>query len=113
MYCFIINYKLNHVKTNTMMTCTPNANTCSDPESFVRGSNVVCLFAVLVDDGREDPNTTICGPSPALQRNASWPPSGVFLCFLTFSCGVADRVWCFVVSILIFAFFTSNNKLFV
>ena len=37
-----------------------------------RGSNfdnVFCLF-VLVDEGREDQNTTLSGPSSARQRNA-------------------------------------------
>ena len=83
------------------------------------------FVCVLVDEGKEDPNTTICGPSPALQPNTLWSPSGrgwplgslvcgVFLCFVTFSFGVPDRIWCFVVSTLTFAFFfTKNNKLFV
>ena len=47
---------------------------CTDPESYVRGGpNVikflfVCLF--LVEEGIEDPNTAINGPSSACQRNA-------------------------------------------
>ena len=37
-----------------------------------RGSNFEnVLFSFLVDEGREDPNTTIRGPSLAHQRNAS------------------------------------------
>ena len=32
---------------------------CSDPESFFRGGPTLTTFFVLVDDGREDPNTTI------------------------------------------------------
>ena len=39
-----------------------------DPESFVRvGSNFGNVF-FLLDEGREDPNTTLIGPSPAHQR---------------------------------------------
>ena len=34
---------------------------------FHRGSNFDCVF---VDEGREDSNTTIGGPSSARQRNA-------------------------------------------
>ena len=64
---------------------TPEA--CADPESFVRGSPSLTTFfsvdegredpnstiirsLVLVDEGREDPNTNIIGPSLARQRNA-------------------------------------------
>ena len=36
---------------------------CADPE---RGPT---LTTFLIDDGREDPNTTICGSSLARQRN--------------------------------------------
>ena len=42
-----------------------------------RGSNFDNVF--LVDEGREDPSTTISGPSSARQRNAFYgplPPSG-------------------------------------
>ena len=35
-----------------------------------RGSNVEVLGVFLVDEGREDPNTTISGPSLACQGNA-------------------------------------------
>ena len=47
---------------------------CADPESFVRGGsgskfNEVSCFLSLVDEGIEDPNTTINGPSSARQRN--------------------------------------------
>ena len=42
---------------------------CADPENFVRGgSNLDHVF--LVDEGWDDPNTTISGPSSARQRNA-------------------------------------------
>ena len=42
---------------------------CADPESFVRGGpNLITFF--LVDEGIEDPNTDINGPSSAHQRNA-------------------------------------------
>ena len=48
---------------------------CADPESFVRGGptlktfnfNITIIFFV-VDEGRENPNTTISGPS-----SAGWP----------------------------------------
>ena len=42
---------------------------CADPESFVRGGPTRTRV-FLVDEGREDPNTTISGPSSAHQRNA-------------------------------------------
>ena len=40
--------------------------TCADPECFVRGGPTLTGF---FDEGREGPNTTISGPSPA-QQNA-------------------------------------------
>ena len=42
---------------------------CTDPESFVRGGPTFTTI-FLVDEGKEDPNTTISGPSSARQRNA-------------------------------------------
>ena len=39
---------------------------CADPESYVRGGPTLTF---LVDEGREDQNTTIEGPSSARQRN--------------------------------------------
>ena len=41
---------------------------CADPESYARGGPTLTFF--LVDEGREDQNTTIGGPSSARQRNA-------------------------------------------
>ena len=41
---------------------------CADPGSFVRGGPILALF--LVDEGREDPNTTMRGSSSARRRNA-------------------------------------------
>ena len=45
-----------------------------DPESFVTGGsnfdNVFFCFCFLADEGREDPSTTISGPSSARHRNA-------------------------------------------
>ena len=38
--------------------------TCADTESFVRGGPTLTGF-FIVDEGREDPNTTISGPSSA------------------------------------------------
>ena len=51
-------------------------------ESFVRGGPTLTIFIVvvfiLVDEGREDPSTTISGPSSARQRNAiKWHFAGV------------------------------------
>ena len=45
--------------------------TCTDAESFVREGPTLKMFffLILVDDGREDPNTTINRPSTARQRN--------------------------------------------
>ena len=40
---------------------------CRDPESYVRGGPTLTFF--LVDEGREDQNTTKGGPSSARQRN--------------------------------------------
>ena len=45
---------------------------CADPESFVRGGPTLTgffLFFFLVDEGREDPNTTISEPSSSCQQN--------------------------------------------
>ena len=42
---------------------------CADPESFASGGPTLTFFS-LVDEGREDPNTTLSGPSLARQRNA-------------------------------------------
>ena len=55
---------------------------CADPESFVRGGPTLTTFFFLlfflVDEGREDPSTTISGPSSARQRNAiKWRFAGV------------------------------------
>ena len=44
--------------------------TCADPESFVRGGPIFDNV-FLVDNEREDPNSTISGPSLARQRNAN------------------------------------------
>ena len=46
--------------------------TCADQESFVReGPTLTTIFIfILVDEGREDPSTTISGPSSTRQRNA-------------------------------------------
>ena len=41
---------------------------CADPESYVRGGPTLTTV-FLVDEGREDQNTTISGPSPVRQRN--------------------------------------------
>ena len=46
---------------------------CADPECFVRGDpNLITFFCFLVDEGIEDPNTTINGPSSACHT----PPFG-------------------------------------
>ena len=43
---------------------------CADSESFVRGGPTLTTFFIfLVDEGREDPSTTLIGPSSARQRN--------------------------------------------
>ena len=48
-----------------------------------RGSNFDNVFFVLfflIDEGREDPSTTISGPSSARQRNAiKWRFAGVLI----------------------------------
>ena len=58
--------------------------TCADPESFVRGGPTLTFFFFLlfffflVDESREDPSTTISGPSEARQRNAiKWRFAGM------------------------------------
>ena len=43
---------------------------CADPESYVRGGPTLTLTFFLLNEGREDQNTTIGGPSSARQRNA-------------------------------------------
>ena len=50
---------------------------CADPESFIKGGptwNFDNFF--VVDEGREDPNTTISGPSSAASET---PLNGVSL----------------------------------
>ena len=49
-------------------TSVPSMLACADPDFFQRGSNFDYVF--LVDERREDPNTTKSGPSSARQRNA-------------------------------------------
>ena len=46
--------------------------TCADPDSFVRGGPTLTTFCCvfLVDEGRENPNTTISGSLSTRQRNA-------------------------------------------
>ena len=46
---------------------------CADPGSFVRGGPTLITFFLffLFDEGIEDPNTGIIGPSSARQRNAN------------------------------------------
>ena len=50
--------------------------TCTDPEGFFsEGSNFDNIFFIylcvfIVDEGRDDPDTTISEPSSALKRNA-------------------------------------------
>ena len=51
---------------NLVQRCVTGA----DPERFFRGGSTLTSLFFVVDKGREDPNTTICGPSPARQRNA-------------------------------------------
>ena len=41
---------------------------CADPESSVRVDPTLTTF-FLLDEGREDPNTTLSGPSLARQGN--------------------------------------------
>ena len=59
--------------TNTI-TALKVSQSCADLESFCqRGSNIrkrFILFYFSVEEGREDPNTTISGSSSARQRNA-------------------------------------------
>ena len=44
---------------------------CADPEKMSEGVKFLrfSFFLILVDEGRENPNTTISGSSSALQRN--------------------------------------------
>ena len=57
--------------------CEICGSICAGPESFVRDGPTLktfffssFFFLFLVDEGREDPSTTISGPSTARQRNA-------------------------------------------
>ena len=58
---------------------------CTYPESFVRGGPTLTffffLFSFLVDEGREDLNTTISRPSLARQRNIIQLPVTIFVLF--------------------------------
>ena len=46
---------------------------CADPESYVREGPTLTFF--LVDEGREDQNTTIGGPSSAFRWRADNGPT--------------------------------------
>ena len=67
-------YNYIHIQSNLAYphTLKMEWSSCPDPESFVRGGSTLTEFYlfVLVDEGREDPNTTISWPSSACQRNA-------------------------------------------
>ena len=49
--------------TAILLTKYDSELTCSDPKYFVRGDPTLTLFlfVLLVDEGWEDPNTTIAG----------------------------------------------------
>ena len=47
---------------------------CTDPEKFVRGGPTLTTFFLTVDEGREDPSTTLSGPSSARQRRVDDGP---------------------------------------
>ena len=57
--------------------------TCPDPESIFKGGPTLTFFfwgggGGGIDEGREDPNTTIRGPSSSCQRNTiKWGLVGV------------------------------------
>ena len=57
--------------TQSALICQSDTRlfSCLDPGSIVRGSPTLTIF-FLVDAVREDPNTTISGPSLAHQQNA-------------------------------------------
>ena len=61
-----------HINTGLDPMENHKATTCADPESFVRGGPnlITFFFFFLADEGKENPNTTINGPSSARQRNA-------------------------------------------
>ena len=54
-----------YMSSNTaiLLTKYDSELTCSDPKYFVRGDPTLTLFlfVLLVDEGWEDPNTTIAG----------------------------------------------------
>ena len=56
-------------KYGKYILCKQNFRACVDPESLSEGVHLLRFF-FLVDEGREDPNTTISGPSLAHQRSA-------------------------------------------
>ena len=66
---------LSHAKTCFSRILTVNISdlypvSCADAESFFSGGPTLTTFIFLVDEGREDPNTTISGPSSTRQQNA-------------------------------------------
>ena len=42
---------------------------CAEPDSFIRGGPTLTTFFLPVDEGRDDPITTKCGPLSVRQRN--------------------------------------------
>ena len=75
MYILDFTYFIPFVK---IFILTPGYCTCADPDSLERGGPTFFLaffFAFLcsVNEGREDPNTTLNGPSSASQRTDDGP----------------------------------------
>ena len=64
MQIFAIESNHDTRETLTLVVCDHAGTACADPDSFVRG----CFF--FVDEGREDPSTTIGWPSSARQQSA-------------------------------------------
>ena len=69
--------KRNRNFNNMVLLGVFNLKSCADPESFVRGGPTLTT-SIFVDEGREDPSTTISGLSSARQQNAiKWRFAGV------------------------------------
>ena len=66
-FSYVLNRDIpSRAETNTIKHFTSLYNTCVDPESLIRGG-VTLAMILLVDEGREDPNITISGPSLAVR----------------------------------------------
>ena len=65
--------RVDEICTRRLLVCAEASHPCADPESFVKGGLNLKSFFFLAAEGREDPNTTLSGPSLACQQITGVP----------------------------------------